>query len=123
MKRILKAIARRGWAFLSPIRRPFARKVSALLTRSASMALREEVHPRLDAAVRQSDEIRRQFLRDREEGVRSAAETALLLDGLMREVTRLQDQVEALQGLILETREERTSPARLGPISDAAHAA
>ncbi len=94
MKAILKSLARSLWGLTGPVRRPLARKFEATLDRVLRLAVREEiqaqVHPRFDGV---------------EHGVNLARgevsgqgiETNLSLDSLVREIGRLQMQVETLQ--------------------------
>jgi hypothetical protein len=101
LKRSLRAL----WRALAPIRRPIVRKAEARLGAFLEATVRplvaeeleRRVHPSLDATAavvrenigRTEDVV--QFLR------RSAQENTLLLDSLVRELIRVQLQLEALQ--------------------------
>lgn len=90
MKRMLKAIARRGWGLTAPISRPIARKVSARLGEVVTSAIRDEVHPGIAHALQGIGVMRSEVGTYRNE-------TNLLLDALVREVSRLQDEMEMLR--------------------------
>jgi hypothetical protein len=107
MKRLVKSAARRAWGWTSPVRRPANRKATALVAGVIEPALRDEVHPRLDHLIRGQSTLRTEVGTYRNE-------TNLLLDSLVREVSRLQDQVETLQGLLLESLDSRD---RLGVVA------
>lgn len=104
IKRGLKAAARRLARLGAPLARPFARKFDARLMRLMSLALREhrpEVHVRVDppdfsrieAAL---GEMRSTFHQTRQVSEHHASEANILMDSLVREVARLQMQVEDL---------------------------
>lgn len=96
MKSILKSVGRRFWRLGAPLRRPVARRVAAHVSESVSVALREQMNPRLDHAVLAISHARTEVGTYRNE-------TNLLLDSLVRELSRLQDQVEILQQLVAES--------------------
>lgn len=103
MKRFLKTVARSGWRLTGPIRRPIGRKVDAKLSRvvatTVDSVVREHIqtqlHPRLDA-------LEQNVWHGRGEVNAHATETNLTLDSLVREIGRLQMQVEVLQQMLSE---------------------
>lgn len=109
MKRVLKAIARRCWRLTDPIRRPLIRRIHGTITRLVANVVEERaigpILPRLDLALASLERL--------EQGVNCArhevnnvygVDTNLALDGLVREVARLQRQLEALREDIEESR-------------------
>ncbi len=109
MKRFVKAILRAAWRATGPIRRPLLRKAHALMVQASAEALARSplaAEIRTDAAAS-----RDQFLPPIHRHIEQAAETArstsadldLVLNGMIREVARLQMQVEALQETIEAT--------------------
>jgi hypothetical protein len=116
MKRLVKSAARRAWRWTSPVRRPASRKATAFVAGVIEPALREEVHPRLDHLVRGQSILRTEVGTYRNE-------TNLLLDSLVREVSRLQDQVETLQGLLIESLDARNPLGVMGHREDKSSAA
>lgn len=123
MKRILKAVARRGWRLTSPVRRPFARKVAGHLARAVATVLRDEVHPRLDGVVQGLSLIHGDMAASSRDLIKERRETNLLIDGLVREISRLQEEVESLQLLIQETHHGRGFSGRIRPENHEATAA
>jgi hypothetical protein len=107
MKRLLKSVARSGWRLTGPIRRPLGRKVDAKLTRVVSVVvdgivrehIQGQIHPRLDA-------LEQNVWAGRGEVNAHASDTNLTLDSLVREIGRLQVQVEVLQGSLVERTED-----------------
>jgi hypothetical protein len=103
MKRYLKAILKRLWRLTGPARRPLARKLGLFLAE----VVRAEVGPQLGAISTTVARVEAPEgpLRAIEHSVNLArctsdafaAEANLILDSLIREVARLQLQVEALQ--------------------------
>lgn len=84
MKRIVKGVLRLGWGLLGPLRRPVARRVDAWLERALAGAL-----------ARQAPLLSRTLRDDILEG-----EVHYLLDGVLRELVRLQLQLEAIEAHI-----------------------
>ncbi len=90
MKRILKRFARAGWRLTGPIRRPLGRKAEATLTRIVHDQVEGAVRPRFDLLLHVMNTARQEAHANR-------VETNLVLDSLVREITRLQLRVESLQ--------------------------
>jgi hypothetical protein len=85
---------------MAPIRRPIARKWTDQITESVAAVVREDVQPRLA-------QVELGISHARTEVGTYRNETNLVLDSLVRELSRLQDQVEMLQHLVIESAERR----------------
>ncbi len=103
MKNPAKRIARSLWRLTVPIREPFSRKVSSLIRRSAEQAIREAAQPQLGELLVGVATARREV------GI-YRNETNLLLDSLVREVTRLQDDVASLRAELAAGESPATLP-------------
>jgi hypothetical protein len=90
MKELVRRICRFLWRLAGPVLRPISRKASALIQRSAEQAIRDSVQPPLGELLVGVSIARREVGTYRNE-------TNLLLDSLVREVTRLQDEVASLR--------------------------
>jgi hypothetical protein len=115
MKSLIQRSLRSAWRALGPLRRPIARRVEARVAAFLEATVRPMIVEELDRRVRPSldattsvvrENIARtgdvvQFLR------RSAQEDTLLLDSLVRELTRLQVQLEAIRQAVDERAEDR----------------
>jgi hypothetical protein len=105
MKRRLKSILKALWRLGAPIHRPLVRRLDARQERLIAGALRGWLEPlpgglaRLEAAINHARCTSDAF----------AAEANLTLDSVVRELTRLQMRVEALEEMI----ERRDAPDRL----------
>src|SRR6185312_11031777 len=79
MKRLMKRPFKAIWRLTHPVRRPIVRKLEAFLARSYALGpvAPHHVHVSCDCRV--------------------AEETSLLMDYMVRELVRLQSQVERLQ--------------------------
>ena len=104
MRHVLKGIARTFWRRGAPLRRPITRKVSALLADVVSRSVRDEVAPRIDPAIAGISLARTEVGTYRNE-------TNLLLDGLVREMCRLGDEVESLRAEVAAIRDPRAGRA------------
>src|SRR5262245_60533733 len=106
MKRVLKSIARAGWGLTGPIRRPLGRKLDAALTRVLTAVLREELRQQLTQAIMpRFDGMEAGLNLSRHEVHVQGVDANLTLDSLVREVARLQMQIEVLQQIALEKQE------------------
>ncbi|MDB5353359.1 MAG: hypothetical protein JWN86_4606 [Planctomycetota bacterium] len=94
-----------------PIRRPIARKIAAEGKSFTAAAIREDIQPRLDQVILGISHTRTEVGTYRNE-------TNLLLDGLVRELTRLQDQVEILQQLVVQSAQVRDGLELVGSRDD-----
>ena len=79
------------------------RRIRGYLSATVAAEIREHVHPRADHAINLVNLMRTEVGTYRNE-------TNLLLDSLVRELTRLQDQVEILQGVVAEATGSRGEP-------------
>lgn len=104
MKRLLKSVMRSAWRATSPIRRPIARKVHGTLVRAGvaalaqaeAVAVHERVLPPLYWGFEASIEATHHAARA------LSADTSLVLNSVVRELARLQMQVEVLQQIVQE---------------------
>lgn len=90
MKNLAKRFAQSLWRLTLPVRVPISRKASALIQRSAEQALRDSAQPQLGELLVGVAIARREVGTYRNE-------TNLLLDSLVREMTRLQDDIASLR--------------------------
>ncbi len=86
MKDLLKAVLRSTWRWTAPVRRPFARKIHAHLTRCVEAAHR----PQPIVVV--------------------PDEAIVLMDQVVRELVRLQRQVDTLQQTVDALADEQDHP-------------
>ena len=91
MKRMIKSIARAMWAGIGPVRRPLVRKFHLLMNDRHRSVVDE-----IDQRVAQHFHARSQFAES------IVQELNLVLDSMVRELTRLQAQVEVLHQQIEE---------------------
>jgi hypothetical protein len=126
MKRILKSVARALWKGSHPFRRPFSRKLHTVISNHRNAAL-VEIEQRV---VRNSQTILERLggIEARtvrletilQERLSVVEELSLVLDGMVRELTRLQSQVEVLHYMI----DEQSTEAKLmryGIVDEAGH--
>jgi hypothetical protein len=117
MKRILKSIARALWKGSHPFRRPFSRKLHTVISNHRSAALveieQQVVHNSqtvlerlggIEARTMRLETIFQERLDTilQERRLSVVEELSLMLDGMVRELTRLQSQVEVLHYMIDE---------------------
>lgn len=103
MKRMIKSVVRSGWRLTGPIRRPLGRKLDSKLTHAVAIVvdsivreqIQAQIHPRLDG-------LDLNVWQGRGEANAHATEVNLTLDSLVREIGRLQMQIESLQDLLAE---------------------
>ncbi len=95
MKRVLKRLGQAGWKLTGPLRRPVVRKVHQGFTQVLQVAVTEPLHARING-------IEAGLNLARHEVSVQGEETNLNLDSLVRELARLQLQVEALQTALAE---------------------
>lgn len=95
MKRVLKRLGRAGWSLTGPVRRPLVRKVHQGLTQVLQVAVADPLHARING-------IEAGLNLARHEVNVQGEETNLNLDSLVREIARLQYQVESLQSALAE---------------------
>jgi hypothetical protein len=108
MEPLIKAILRPFWRLAQPLRRRLTVRFDQHLTHLVTVALREHVQgsmlPRLDHARDALERIETSVTASRSISENVAADTNLLLDSLVREIGRLQMQIEALHGSLGEIR-------------------
>lgn len=112
LKRLARAVARPLWRLSAPIRRPLARRFDERLTRIVENSIRthwNHVHVSLDPPDLGSVEtlvleMTASLSMARQIAEHHAEESTLLMDGLVREVARLQLQLESLSELVEELR-------------------
>src|SRR5438093_851221 len=92
MNRLLKAILRAVWRLTTPIRRPVVRKLDGHVVALLVQAIRGPILERLDAVPWHED-----GLPPSSRPEPRLQEMSLAINGLIREVVRLQMQVEVLQ--------------------------
>jgi hypothetical protein len=90
MNQVVKRVAARFWALGEPIRRPFVCRVHTLVKKSVDQSIAELVHPPLGELLVGVATARREVGCYRNE-------TNLLLDNLVREVVRLQRELDSLR--------------------------
>jgi transposase len=108
MKSMIKRMLRAAWKGLAPLRRPIARRVEARLAAFLEATVRPMVVEELERRVRPPLDATTSVVREnigRTEDVvqflrRSAQEDTMLLDSLVRELTRVQIQIEALRQIV-----------------------
>lgn len=103
MKNFAKRMARSVWGLTASLRRPISRKASSLIQVSAEQAIRGSVHPPLSELLVGVAIMRREVGTYRNE-------TNLLLDSLVRELTRLQDEVASLRAELVASDLPATIP-------------
>ncbi len=103
MKRFLKSVAKGCWRLTGPIRRPLGRKFEAAVSRSLSIVVQDQIRtailPRFDAADHG-------LALAKHEAHVQGVDTNLTLDSLVREIGRLQMQIEVLQQMLCEQQGE-----------------
>ena len=104
MKRLLKKVLRSAWRATAPARRPIARKVHAYLVRANVAALAEaeavNVHDRILPPLYWGFEA--SIEATHRAAASLSADTSLVLNSVVRELARLQMQVEILQQVVEE---------------------
>ncbi len=113
MIRPLSAIKRVIGLVTAPIRRPIASRFHAAIARGATTSIRSELHPHIGELLQGVAIARREVGTYRNE-------VNLCLDALVREVTRLQDEVCELRAVVAELADR---PARLSVVDARAESA
>lgn len=104
MNRIVKAFCKVIWRLSSPIRRPLAARFDARVANLVAgtvhnRVLPELIHP-LSITLRRLERIEETLARADRSAAMMAEEVDLVLNGLSREIFRLQAQVETLQSFV-----------------------
>ncbi|MBX6311668.1 MAG: hypothetical protein IRY99_01900 [Isosphaeraceae bacterium] len=103
MKQMLRAVIRALWRASAPLRRPLVRKIDAKVMQAVGVAIQAEVQP-----IRQQLQEIPAGLRGLELALNHAryvtdnhlSDTNLVLDSVVRELARLQRQIEILQEMV-----------------------
>ncbi len=104
MKRLIKRLLKPIWRMTAPIRRPVVRKLDAKIHAMVANSIRVEILPTVEASLGASARV----LERLEASVLSANRTAqtmacdmdLMLSSVIREVARLQAQVDAIDDVV-----------------------
>ena len=106
MKRIIKRALKSLWRATLPVRRPLMARFDAKMSELVSNTVNARMMPTLVEALAIAGHRLERIERTLERADRSAAalgeEMDLVLQGLSREVFRLQVQVEAIQGSLVD---------------------
>ncbi len=101
MKRLLKRAVRPFWRLSGSIRRPIARRIDEKLNHMIAVAFEARVLPpireSLDGSARTLDRLEHTLHAASRQSELLACDVDLLLGGLVREVARLQDQIDAVR--------------------------
>jgi hypothetical protein len=126
MKQRLKAALKPLWRATLPLRRPFARKLAARVCEGVQEPLRG-VYAHLEvanAALQRLEHpqgplqtIEREIQISRAHAVSLGSDTNLLLDSLVRELARLQRQIEVLQQSVDELSDRHETLGVVGGFS------
>jgi hypothetical protein len=114
MKRLIKRAVKPFWRMTAPLRRPIMRKINSRIHTIVATSIKTEVLPTIEAALASSARV----LERLEGSIGSANHTAqsmacdmdLMLGSVIREVARLQAQVDAMD----EAFGRAVSPGRTG---------
>ena len=114
MKRLIKRAIKPFWRMTAPLRRPIVRKIDAKVHAIVANSIRMEVLPTIEASLASSTRV----LERLEGSIGAANHTAhtmacdmdLMLGSVIREVARLQAQVDAMD----EAFGRAVSPGRTG---------
>jgi hypothetical protein len=100
VKRLLKKAVRPLWRLTAPIRRPIARRLDARVQQMISLALRQEVLPSiqasLDASAHAMGRLEASIGAANHSALTLATDMDLMLGSVIREIARLQVQVDAI---------------------------
>lgn len=106
MKRLFKGLARSIWRLTGPVRRPLRRKVdhyvSTMLCQALDDRVRNAVLPRLDQHHAVLGRLEVSLNQGRQAHEIHATDANVLLDSLVRELMRLQIQIEDLRSTVDE---------------------
>ncbi len=123
MKRIVKNLLKALWRMTSPVRRPLVARFNAHVSRIVSGTVNERMMPELlqplAVALKRLERIEESLARAEHSASAAVEEVDLVLNGVSREIFRLQAQVESLHGLIhREIREARNGLSILDASED-----
>ena len=114
VKRLIIRAVRPFWKMSAVIRRPIARRLDSRLNHMIAVAIRSQLLPTiqesLDSSSRTLERVERSVGAASRSAEVMAADIDLMLESVVREVSRLQVQVESLQDLV----EHAVLPARNG---------
>ncbi len=104
LKRLVKVAVKPFWKLSSPVRRPIARKLDARLNHMVAVALQTQLMPQLrgslDASEQSLGRLEASIGHANHSAQALATEMDLMVGSLIREVARLQAQVDTLQDLV-----------------------
>ena len=104
MKRLIKRAFRPFWNLTGPIRRPIARKLDSRLNHMIAVAIRAQLLPTiqasLDSSARSLERLESSLGAANHSAHLMACDLDLMLGSVVREVARLQGQVDAIQDLV-----------------------
>lgn len=107
MKRLIKSALKPFWRLTTPIRRPLARRVDARLTHLVAFAVEARLMPPLrqmiESSNRSMERLEGSILATRRSAEVLAEDVDVALEGISRELIRLQGQVELLQRTVEAT--------------------
>ena len=104
MKRIAKFVLKRAWRLAAPLRRPLVRRIDArismLVSNTVNSRILPELVPPLGLILERLERIELTLARADGATAAMTEEIDLVLNGLSREIFRLQVQVEALRRIV-----------------------
>ncbi len=104
IKRIAKFVLKRAWRMTGPMRRPLMRRfdarVSTLVSNTVNSRILPELIPPLGLALERLERIEQSLSRADRATSAMTEEIDLVLNGVSREIFRLQVQVETLQRIV-----------------------
>jgi hypothetical protein len=104
VKRLLKKAVRPFWRLTGPLRRPIARRLDARIQVMISLALRQEVLPAiqvsLDASTHAMARLEASIGAANHSAQTLATDMDLMLSSVIREIARLQVQVDAIEDML-----------------------
>ncbi len=114
MKRIAKFVIKKAWQATAPLRRPIVRRIdgriSVLVSNTVNSRVLPELIPPLGLALERLERIESSLARADRSTAAMSEEIDLVLNGVSREIFRLQIQVEALQRAV----QAESRPSGLG---------
>jgi len=120
MKRIFASVSNALWRMTAPVRRPLVTRFDSRVSRLVSGAINDRVIPPITEALavsgRRLERIEESLERADLTASNMVQEVDMVLNGLSREIFRLQVQVEKLQRSLGE--EGRTSGNRLSIVTE-----
>jgi hypothetical protein len=100
MKRLIKSILRPFWRMTHPIRRPVFRRLDARINHMIAVAIRAQLLAPLDASTSTLERLAASVEAANHSARLLACDMDLMLASVVREIARLQNQVEILQDAV-----------------------